>query len=159
MFSKINLIFKINGRRFKMETNPPLSISNGQLLEIDFPSFFTLNPTPSILHSASFNFNFSLTVEVGVWHRRNPSCHHSVWQKLCGTCLPLRLSPPVLYWTEWPITYCEADAQKLGSRDPGSRGTLIKITKVRNIKGDFPHKLQTMYLNLFDQLIYACNLQ
>ena len=33
--------------------------------------FLTLYPTPSTCHSASF----SLTVEVGVWLRRNPSCY------------------------------------------------------------------------------------
>jgi hypothetical protein len=37
------------------------------------PPFFTRNPTPSILHSASLTF--ILTVEVGVWHRRNPSSY------------------------------------------------------------------------------------
>ena len=37
---------------------------------------------------------------------------------------------------------------KLGSWDPGSRGTFIKPTKLRNIQGDFPLKLQQMHLNL-----------
>jgi hypothetical protein len=48
-----------------------------------------------------------------------------------------------IIWPIWVFTEqaIEQKCKKLASWDPGSRGTFIKITQVRNIYRDFPHAL------------------
>ena len=45
-------------------------VNQPSICTVQHPLFYTPKSTPSTLHPSTF----SLTVEVGVWHGRNPSC-------------------------------------------------------------------------------------